>query len=131
MYDFFIQLGEVFLQLLNISITASWLVLAIIIAKREKIIIDPGIGFAKDTKQNLILLNNLGKLVDMGYPVLLGTSNKSVIGNTLNLDVDNRLEGTIATSVLGLNQGCSFFRVHNVEANKRALMMTNAIINSN
>lgn len=99
--------------------------------KREKIIIDPGIGFAKDTKQNLILLNNLGKLVDMGYPVLLGTSNKSVIGNTLNLDVDNRLEGTIATSVLGLNQGCSFFRVHNVEANKRALMMTNAIINSN
>lgn len=91
---------------------------------KERIMIDPGIGFGKDTDQNLALLSNLDKIVDLGYPVLLGTSNKSVIGNTLNLPVNERLEGTLATSVFGFMKGCSFFRVHDVKANARALKMT-------
>ena len=97
---------------------------------RDKIILDPGIGFAKDTNQNLIMLNNLEALVALGYPVLLGTSRKSVIGNTLNLPVTEREEGTIATSVLGYMKGCDFFRVHDVKANVRALRMTDSIMKS-
>lgn len=94
----------------------------------DKIILDPGIGFAKDTEQNLTVMNNLDKIVDIGYPVLLGTSRKSMIGNTLELPVDEREEGTIATSVLGLTSGVSFFRVHNVKGNFRALKMTDAML---
>lgn len=60
-------------------------------------------------------MNHLEDLVALGYPVLLGTSRKSMIGNTLNLPVDEREEGTMATSVLGLVKGCSFFRVHDVK----------------
>lgn len=98
--------------------------------KAEQIITDPGIGFAKDTQQNLILMNHLEKLAELGYPVLLGTSRKSMIGNTLQLPVEEREEGTIATSVIGLMKGCSFFRVHDVKANIRALKMTEAILRS-
>ena len=94
----------------------------------EKIMLDPGIGFAKSTEENLIVMNNLEKIVSMNYPVLLRTSRKSMIGNTLNLNVDEREEGTMATSVIGLLKGCSFFRVHNVKANYRALKMSEAII---
>ncbi len=96
--------------------------------RAEQIITDPGIGFAKDTKQNLALMNHLEKLAELGYPVLLGTSRKSMIGNTLQLPVEEREEGTIATSVIGLMKGCSFFRVHDVKANIRALRMTEAIL---
>lgn len=81
----------------------------------DKIILDPGIGFAKTTEENLKFMNHLEDLVALGYPVLLGTSRKSMIGNTLNLPVDEREEGTMATSVLGLVKGCSFFRVHDVK----------------
>ena len=95
---------------------------------RSKIIIDPGIGFAKNTEQNLLLLKNLDKITEMDYPVLLGTSRKSVIGNTLNLPVEEREEGTIATSVIGYMKGCTFFRVHDVKKNLRALRMTEAIM---
>ncbi len=95
----------------------------------DKIMLDPGIGFAKNTGENLIVMNNLERITGMGYPVLLGTSRKSMIGNTLNLPVYEREEGTIATSVIGLMKGCTFFRVHNVKANYRALKMTNHIIN--
>ncbi|MBR1816603.1 MAG: dihydropteroate synthase [Lachnospiraceae bacterium] len=95
---------------------------------KDRIMLDPGIGFAKTTEDNLAVMNNLEKIVDMGYPVLLGTSRKSMIGNTLNLPVAEREEGTIATSVLGLIKGCSFFRVHDVRANYRALKMTYEII---
>jgi dihydropteroate synthase len=94
----------------------------------DKIITDPGIGFAKDTEENLIMMNNLEKLVALGYPVLLGTSRKSMIGNTLELPVDEREEGTMATSVIGLMKGCDFFRVHDVKKNCRALRMTDAIL---
>ncbi|MCM1272495.1 MAG: dihydropteroate synthase [Clostridium sp.] len=95
--------------------------------RADKVMLDPGVGFAKDTKQNLSILNHLKTVVDMGYPVLLGTSRKSVIGNVLGLPVDERVEGTVATSVIGLMSGCTFFRVHDVLENYRALKMADAI----
>ena len=94
----------------------------------NRIMIDPGIGFAKTINENLILMRNMDELCELGYPILLGTSRKSMIGNTLDLPVDQREEGTIATSVMGLMSGCSFFRVHNVKGNIRALKMADAIM---
>ncbi len=93
----------------------------------DKIIIDPGVGFAKDTEQSLLCMKELGSFCEMGYPILLGASNKSVIGNTLKLPVDDRLEGTITTSVYGYLAGATFFRVHDVKANRRSLDMAYAI----
>lgn len=96
---------------------------------KDKIIIDPGIGFAKTYEMNLILMNRLEELSQFGYPILLGTSRKSMIGLTLDEPSQNRLEGTIATSVMGVMKGCSFFRVHDVLANYRAVKMTEVIRN--
>lgn len=94
---------------------------------QSRIIIDPGIGFAKDLNQNLMVMKNLEELKELGYPILLGTSRKSMIGLTLDLPVDEREEGTIATSVMGFMAGCSIFRVHDVKKNLRALKMAEAI----
>lgn len=94
----------------------------------DRIIVDPGIGFAKTTEQNLLVLKHLELFSKWNVPILLGTSRKSVIGNTLNLPVDQRMEGTLATTVLGRMKGVSFFRVHDVKENKRALMMAEAIL---
>ena len=96
--------------------------------KKENIILDPGVGFGKTYEQNLAIINHLEALCDMGYPVLLATSRKSVIGLTLDLPVTEREEGTIATSVMGAMKGCDFVRVHDVQANARALKMTEAIL---
>ena len=96
--------------------------------KRENIILDPGIGFAKTYEENLEVMNNLEKIVGIGFPVLLGTSRKSMIGLALNLPVDNRVEGTIATSVIGIMKGCKIVRVHDVLENKRVCMMTDTIL---
>lgn len=96
--------------------------------KRENIIIDPGIGFAKNYEQNLIVMNELEKLKKLGFPMLLGTSRKSFIGTTLNLTTEERLEGTMATTVIGIIKGCDFIRVHDVLQNKRAAIMTDAIV---
>lgn len=93
-----------------------------------QIMLDPGIGFGKTYEHNLQLLNHLEVVTSMGYPVLLGTSRKSVIGLTLNLPVTEREEGTIATTVVGIQKGCSVIRVHNVKANKRAALMIEAIL---
>lgn len=98
--------------------------------KDEKIILDPGIGFGKDLQMNLKVMNHLEILDLLGYPVLLGTSRKSMIGLTLELSTNERTEGTIATTVMGVMKGCSFVRVHDVKENKRAVMMTEAIMNS-
>ncbi|MNQ85958.1 Dihydropteroate synthase [compost metagenome] len=98
--------------------------------KPEHIILDPGIGFAKSYQQNLYLMNNLRTIVELGYPVLLGTSRKSVIGLTLGLPPEERLEGTAATVALGIAQGCGIVRVHDVQAIKRLAVMTDAIIRS-
>ena len=86
--------------------------------KDERIILDPGVGFGK-TYQHL------------GFPVLLGTSRKSMIGLALDLPVDQRVEGTIATSVIGVMKGCAFVRVHDVKENRRAVLMTEAILGRN
>lgn len=96
---------------------------------KQKILLDPGIGFAKNLEQNRLLMKNLSRLNEFGVPVLLGTSRKSMIGLTLDLPVTEREEGTMATTVIGYLAGCRFFRVHNVEANYRALKMTEAICN--
>lgn len=96
--------------------------------KPENIITDPGIGFGKDLQQNLIMMNNVEILHKLGYPILLGTSRKSMIGKTLDLPVDERVEGTIATTVMGVMKGCSIIRVHDVKENYRAMKMTQAII---
>ena len=95
--------------------------------KKEKIILDPGIGFGKTYEHNLEIMNHLQQVCGMVYPVLLGASRKSMIGLTLDLPVTEREEGTIATSVIGAMKGCDFVRVHNVRANVRALKMTDAI----
>lgn len=96
--------------------------------KQDKIIADPGIGFAKSYEQNLLLLQNLEVLKSLGYPVLLGTSRKSVIGLTLDLPAHQRINGTIATTVLGVVKGCSFVRVHDIKENVQAIKMAEAIL---
>lgn len=95
---------------------------------KNRILIDPGIGFAKTYEQNLFMLNNLEKLHVLGCPLLLGTSRKSVIGLTLNLPAQERVEGTLVTTVMGVMKGCSFVRVHDVRENYRAVKMTEAIL---
>jgi dihydropteroate synthase len=95
---------------------------------RENIMLDPGIGFAKTYEMNLEVMKNLEKLTSLGYPILLGTSRKSMIGITLDLPADQRVEGTIATTVMGIMKGCDFIRVHDVLENKRACVMTDTII---
>jgi len=96
--------------------------------KQDKIITDPGIGFAKSYEQNLLLLQKLEVLKSLGYPVLLGTSRKSVIGLTLDLPAHQRINGTIATTVLGVVKGCSFVRVHDIKENVQAIKMAEAIL---
>lgn len=93
----------------------------------EKVILDPGVGFAKDYAQNLEVIRNLDAFSTLGYPVLLGTSRKSVIGLTLDLPSQERVEGTLVTTVAAVQQGCSFVRVHDVKENYRAIQMAQAI----
>lgn len=96
---------------------------------KDKIILDPGIGFAKDTAQNLTLLRNLVSLTAYGYPVLLAASRKTVIGQTLGgLPPQERLEGTIAASCAAVYAGAHLIRVHDVAENLRAVRMTEAIL---
>ena len=103
-----------------------WSVGRSIIAK-DKIMLDPGIGFAKDYEQNLEVMRHMYQLKELGYPVLLGASRKSVIGLTLDLPSEERLEGTLVTTVAAVQQGCSFVRVHDVKENYRAIQMAQAI----
>ncbi len=97
---------------------------------RDRIILDPGIGFGKTCEQNLKILRHLDAIQISEYPLLLGCSRKSVIGLTLDLPVEQRLEGTLATTVLGVMKGCMFVRVHDVKENVRAVKMTEAILNA-
>lgn len=96
--------------------------------KDSQIVLDPGVGFGKDYEQNLTIINHVGRLKELGYPILLGTSRKSVIGLTLDVEKDDRMAGTVATTVMGYERGCSIFRVHDVKENYQALMMTKAIM---
>ena len=94
----------------------------------QQIILDPGVGFGKTYEHNLIAINRLEELCGLGYPVLLATSRKSVIGTALDLPVDQRVEGTAATSVIGVMKGAAFVRVHDIKENYRAIQMTRAIL---
>ena len=97
---------------------------------RDLIILDPGVGFGKTFEHNLITIKNLDFFNKFNLPMLLGTSRKSVIGNALNLPVNEREEGTLVTTVLAASAHYGFVRVHDVKANKRAISMYEAIVNS-
>lgn len=92
------------------------------------IVLDPGIGFAKDATQNMILLDRMEEITELPYPILVGTSRKSFIGATLDLPEDQRLEATIATCVISVMKGAKLLRVHDVQPCVRAVRMTEAIL---
>ncbi len=94
----------------------------------DKIILDPGVGFGKTYGNNLEAIRRLGELKMLGYPLLLGTSKKSVIGLTLNVEQGERVTGTAVTTVFAVQQGAAFVRVHNVKENVHAIRMTEAIL---
>ena len=95
---------------------------------RDKIILDPGVGFGKTYEMNLEIINQLELLHQFDLPILLGTSRKSVIGLTLDLPADQREEGTLVTTVYAVQKGCAFVRIHDVKKNKRAIRMTQALM---
>ena len=94
---------------------------------KEKIMLDPGVGFAKSYEQNLEIIRHLDEIKKMGYPVLLGTSRKSVIGLTLDLPANERVEGTLATTAYAVMHHCGFVRVHDVKENVRFIKMMETI----
>lgn len=94
---------------------------------KSKIILDPGIGFGKTSEQNMHVMKRLSEIKALGYPVLLGTSRKSMLGKILDLPPKERVEGTIATTVMGIMQGMDIVRVHDVKENYRAAKVTDAI----
>ena len=94
----------------------------------DRIILDPGVGFGKTYELNLEAIHHVDVLHRLGFPILLGTSRKSVIGMTLDLPADQRVEGTLATTVIGVWKGCAFVRVHDIKENKRVIQMTEAVL---
>jgi dihydropteroate synthase len=97
----------------------------------QRIALDPGIGFGKGVSGNLTLIRHLGEIAALGYPLLLGTSRKSFIGRVLDqVESAERLEGSLATIVLGLHNGARIFRVHDVAPSRQALDMAWAVINN-
>ena len=95
----------------------------------NKIAIDPGIGFGKTDSHNLLILKNLCRLQELGKPVLLGVSRKSLIGNILKVSVGERLEGSLSAAVFGVIQGASIIRTHDVQATRRAVKVAESIMN--
>ncbi len=96
----------------------------------SNIVLDPGVGFGKTREHNLELINRLGEIRELGYPILLGTSRKSFIGFTLDLPADQRLEGTAATVAVGISRGADIIRVHDVKEMARVAKMTDVIVRS-
>ncbi|WZL72896.1 dihydropteroate synthase [Clostridiaceae bacterium 35-E11] len=96
--------------------------------KKENIILDPGIGFGKTSEQNIHVMSRLDEFNNIGYPILLGTSRKSMIGKILDLPPAQRVEGTISTSVIGIMHGVDIVRVHDVQENLRAILVADAIV---
>ncbi len=94
---------------------------------KDRILLDPGIGFAKSYEQNLLVLKNLRYFQKIGFPMLLGASRKSVIGLTLDLPKEERVEGTLVTTMLAVQAGFAFVRVHDIKENKRAIRMLKTI----
>ena len=117
--DIMLTLGEFFEKTYKISDKYE--------IDRNKIILDPGLGFGKNVAQNIEVLSRLNELKDMG-PILLGASKKRFIGKLLNdLPFDERVEGTVATTVIGIEKGVDIVRVHNVLENKRACLVADGI----
>lgn len=98
---------------------------------KNSILIDPGFGFGKTAQQNLIILKNLMRFHELGKPILIGTSNKSFIGKTLGVEIDQRIEGTAATVAIGILNGASIVRVHDINYMKRVSKMVDAVMNVN
>lgn len=98
--------------------------------RKDQLILDPGIGFAKTLEMNIDGVAYVDRLKKFGMPILLGISRKSIIGKSLNLELDEREEATIALNVIGRMYGCHIFRVHDVLGNVRALKMTDVILNA-
>ncbi len=98
--------------------------------RNDGILLDPGIGFAKTYEDNLRTLNNLETFSRLDYPLLLGTSRKSVIGLTLHADTGDRVIGTAVTTVFAVMHHCAFVRVHDIKENVQAIRMTEAILNA-
>lgn len=96
--------------------------------KKNNIMVDPGIGFGKNLDHNLEAMHHLHELKSIGLPILLGSSRKSMIGKTLNLPVEDRLEGTAATIAYGIVAGVDIVRVHDVKEMRRVVRMTDAIV---
>ena len=94
----------------------------------EHIILDPGIGFVKNLEQSIETMQRLDELSAMGYPVLLATSRKRMIGSILNLPVDERVEGTAATCAFGVMKGCHLMRVHDVKEVARTVKVMDALV---
>ena len=95
---------------------------------KDKIILDPGIGFGKTPEQNIEVMARLEELKSLGYPILLGASRKSMIGKILDLPSNERVEGTVATTVIGIEKGADIVRVHDVKENCRAAKVADAIL---
>lgn len=94
----------------------------------QKIIVDPGVGFAKTSEDNLVVMNHLDEFHGLGYPILLGTSRKAFIGKALGTDVSGRMEGTGATVCLGIMKGCQMMRVHDVKPIVQMARMMDVIL---
>ncbi|SFI23437.1 dihydropteroate synthase [Tindallia magadiensis] len=94
----------------------------------KNILLDPGIGFGKTPEQNIYVMGRLQELQEFGYPVLLGTSRKSMIGKILDLAPEQRIEGTLATNVIGVYQGVEIIRVHDIKENLRGIKVADAIL---
>jgi dihydropteroate synthase len=95
---------------------------------KNHIFVDPGIGFVKNLEQSIETMQRLDELVELGYPVLLATSRKRLIGSVLNLPVEERLEGTAATCAFGVMKGCAMMRVHDVKEIARTVKMMDALV---
>jgi dihydropteroate synthase len=97
----------------------------------ENVILDPGIGFGKNLEHNLALLRNLDAIVDLGFPVLIGASRKRFLERITGVqEAKDRVSGTVATTVLAFQQGATFFRVHDVRANREALAVAEAVLHT-
>ncbi|HZK44273.1 MAG TPA: dihydropteroate synthase [Syntrophomonadaceae bacterium] len=95
---------------------------------KNQIIIDPGLGFGKTLAENRLIIKRLWEFKSLGFPILLGASRKSFIGQTLNVEIDERKEGSLAVATMGIMNGADILRVHDVEATKRVVMMTDAVV---
>jgi dihydropteroate synthase len=95
---------------------------------RDKIVLDPGIGFGKTAEQNIVVIRRLDEFKELGYPILLGTSRKSTLGKILGTPPKERLEGTLATTAIGIMQGADIIRVHDIEENLKVVKVTDVIV---